>query len=488
MGDYMNCFTPIYWNIYISMYKKIYFNEYKNNEKLPSISQLCKIYNTSDKTIRLVLKMLKNSKMIKTSKGKAAVVIYNRNSYSEYDSDEVRELSENILNNVIGTLKIIYAPLFYEGMKNCNKNNLIQLENVINYMEENIYDDLKVIALNKEISKIVTRQINNKFIDFILNHLFFFSLVPISIDYKDCIKIYVKYKNIIKLMKLESFDFKDIHIPDISPYFFKLIEKYDFMLDKKFRYYDEYGNLKILIKSEFMYKSIYLDILNQILMKRYKQYDFLPSEAALGSIYNVSSITVKKAVKTLKEMNIVNPVKGKGIQIIISYEDLKKRNLNNSDNIMRLKVHTESMQFLAITSKSSAQHIYKYISQREAYELYDRFVNEWEKNPGLYSCLSFVLLDFMIKHIQYSILKDIYENVKCTFYYGLYIQGRFGDGFYYPYKKRYKMCLTIVQELKNRNKENFSEGIKNFFESVYNDIINSCKRAGIWEDIENFKY
>lgn len=68
-----------------------------------------------------------------------------------------------------------------------------------------------------------------------------------------------------------------------------------------------------------LYRKIYLDIKQQINNNSLKSGDKLPSEQFLCEQYQVSRITVRKALKLLTDERLIVTVQGKG-----SYVNLKK--------------------------------------------------------------------------------------------------------------------------------------------------------------------
>lgn len=63
---------------------------------------------------------------------------------------------------------------------------------------------------------------------------------------------------------------------------------------------------------QFLYEHIYQDLLSKIERGEYAHGDFLPPENQLCLDYDVSIITVRKALEQLKEAGLISKVKGKG--------------------------------------------------------------------------------------------------------------------------------------------------------------------------------
>ena len=73
--------------------------------------------------------------------------------------------------------------------------------------------------------------------------------------------------------------------------------------------------MMIMDSSKPLYLQVEADIKNRILSKQYMPGDKLPTENELSDQYNVSKITIRKAIQNLSDEGYVNKVQGKGIFI-----------------------------------------------------------------------------------------------------------------------------------------------------------------------------
>lgn len=69
------------------------------------------------------------------------------------------------------------------------------------------------------------------------------------------------------------------------------------------------------MNGEILYKKIYEDFVAKIKSGEYKHGDFLPSQESLANRYDVSLITIKKAIEYAEQKGIVNRCKGRRAQI-----------------------------------------------------------------------------------------------------------------------------------------------------------------------------
>jgi len=79
-----------------------------------------------------------------------------------------------------------------------------------------------------------------------------------------------------------------------------------------------------------VYKTIALDIANQIVKGHIKANEKISGRSTLASMYNVSPETIRRAIALIEEMNVVSSTKGSGIEVI-SVSNAEKFILKNKD-------------------------------------------------------------------------------------------------------------------------------------------------------------
>ena len=78
------------------------------------------------------------------------------------------------------------------------------------------------------------------------------------------------------------------------------------------------------MNKNYLYERIYNDILQKISNDYYRAGDFLPSEKKLCEEFDVSLITVRKALSELESEKLINKVKGKGSMVNQSVRNSRK--------------------------------------------------------------------------------------------------------------------------------------------------------------------
>ena len=72
--------------------------------------------------------------------------------------------------------------------------------------------------------------------------------------------------------------------------------------------------MMIMDSSKPLYLQVEADIKNRILSKQYMPGDKLPTENELSDQYNVSKITIRKAIQNLSDEGYVNKVQGTSVE------------------------------------------------------------------------------------------------------------------------------------------------------------------------------
>ena len=141
--------------------------------------------------------------------------------------------------------------------------------------------------------------------------------------------------------------------------------------------------MMIMDSSKPLYLQVEADIKNRILSKQYMPGDKLPTENELSDQYNVSKITIRKAIQNLSDEGYVNKVQGKGTFINFKKDKLY---LNKTSGFK------ESLSSLGHASRFVLQQYYGILLFSEnGSEYYGKQAADFgkalcgagKKNPGL---------------------------------------------------------------------------------------------------------
>ena len=99
---------PLYMMIANELIQSIENGEYKKNEKLPTESKLCKIYNVSRITIRQALHVLEERQYIEKMQGSGTYVTFSKNTMLMERSSKIISFSDEMkIKNIVPSAKIV---------------------------------------------------------------------------------------------------------------------------------------------------------------------------------------------------------------------------------------------------------------------------------------------------------------------------------------------------------------------------------------------
>ena len=118
-----------------------------------------------------------------------------------------------------------------------------------------------------------------------------------------------------------------------------------------------------------LYQQIKQDLLDQINQHVLKPGDGLPSEAQLAAQYNVSRITIRRAIKDLIQQGVLFSLQGKGtfvaqspIRAISGFrsfsEDIRAKGLHPSSQVLRFEEETAAEQVASYLQIPPGDHVY----------------------------------------------------------------------------------------------------------------------------------
>lgn len=169
---------PLYMMIANELIKSIENGEYKKNEKLPTESKLCKIYNVSRITIRQALHVLVQKQYIEKIQGSGTYVIYSKTSVLIGRSSKIISFSDEMrMKNIIPSAKIVDFRLvksdkqLSEELNTELGTNLIYYERILlgddfpycfekGYLPVSLFSDITIKNLEKSKIEYIEKEKN----------------------------------------------------------------------------------------------------------------------------------------------------------------------------------------------------------------------------------------------------------------------------------------------------------------------------------------
>ena len=404
--------------------------------KMPSISEICLLYNIGIRTVKDVLKKLKEDGYIKTHERKASIVIYQPDQLNNQRQGIYFLQHRNEMIEVYKTINIV-LPLFisfavdvltdddlYKWInllkQSQNKNILIRekifshmlydiLEKSYNPFLRSIFSSLEIYAqpiyfLNYE-ANIQYIQLEKKFknIDWVVES--FITKDKVEIDYRFHLMFETVIQGIDKVLN-------------------SLTSQYPDILESKpqFHWFAQLGR-------NHYYTSIARDIIDKICLGIYPEESFLPAEAKLAQSYCVSVSTIRKSLRMINELGFGQTMNVKGTKVFIQNNHDAIKCLKNKQYRQDTLLYLNAMQVMIILIEKAALLAFPYIDNQDIQQLQNEMTN-----PNKFFLES--LLDCILAHLPLLPLQQIIQEINQIIYWGYYFS-------FYPTEKRNINIVTI---------------------------------------------
>lgn len=385
--------SPLYQNIYLAIKNQIHCGIYRRGELLPSRAVLCREYGVSDKTIRRVVSMLSEEKLIETAQGRAPMVVY---AASETD---MQTLPDPGPTRKMFSLAIL--PVLLEGIKKASPEVLTKLEEIALGMRPEEEYEREFWMRTNRFWRFVLSQAGN--VTAVRAYEQFNSAGMSQASQQTREEYQQELLRIARAIRAGTFHYTEekaqvwIDRCHMVPVFVHL-ENSPVSLGRK-------GNL---------YKCIYMDIIDQILSGFYKKGDFLPSEAVLCETYSVSAITALRAVQELKKLGVVDSVSGYGMRLCVTPKEMAEKQVDRLEIAERVGNYLDSLQFVALTSGGLSRLAAENADGWEINRLeHDASIVYHAGNRRRFPLL---LLDFIAEHLKMPPLEELYRMAEKELY------------------------------------------------------------------------
>ncbi|WP_165445234.1 GntR family transcriptional regulator [Bacilliculturomica massiliensis] len=342
--------------VYRDLCDQIEIGRLAYGDTLASMSQLCELYHVGIRTVKDVMRALKEDGYIRTEERKPAVVIYRRDD-SQRDSAIRSALRQKTsILQVYETMALILPPIFALSVRACEAEKIeywarifrnfdkkdaekrkkmmasflyFLLENSGNLLFRDLYSNYELYA------KIPLFSNYEKFESRVLLHNEFNSLTWVAEAFlkKDSVQIThrfsVMYEAIVSSVQLllEEFTAQYPNVPE-DP-------------SLEFSWNAHRGR-------EHFYLQIARDLIDKIGTGVYPENTFLPSEAALAAQYNVCVSTIRNALSMLNEIGFAKTYNVKGTRVIWQDDHVVVKCMQNKAFKRDTLLYLSALQMMAM--------------------------------------------------------------------------------------------------------------------------------------------
>ncbi|HBG16633.1 MAG TPA: hypothetical protein DDW93_07605 [Firmicutes bacterium] len=122
---------------------------------------------------------------------------------------------------------------------------------------------------------------------------------------------------------------------------------------------------------EPLYITVKSDIENKINEKFYKKGDYLPSEAELQKVYNVSRTTIRQAIRLLISDGLVTIIRGKGTKVTPSRLSYKISSLMSFTELMKQQGLVPSIKDFSVKRMKAPDGVHVKLDLSEGEEVFE---------------------------------------------------------------------------------------------------------------------
>lgn len=472
-----------YEKVYQIIKNKIECGLLKKGERLPSRGDLCKEFNTSEKTIRRALDLLSRDGLIETEQRKRPLIAGGISPSVMSDAQQRLQRTDcDMMSDTVKTGILLCYPIVRKGMELCSGSEWKIPESIVDQMEPDCPTEFW--RLSNRFWRFFIARLGNELILRAVDSLGFDGLDPLP----GTLEIRTKYLHGIRKMLQtvkNSGGPERVYFEDLSPL-------YSFLSgneDGGPSYLDASGSAPQIKsenwkgqfrKAEERYSRVYLDLIGLISLGYYQPGDKLPTHKQLQIKYGVSVDTTMKAIQALKKWGVVTTKRNGGIFVTMGLKELKEIQLPEDLIACHLRRMLDSMEMLSLIAEDVAVHAGALASEDDVLNLCNKIDSLWKGNYE-YQLAPIVLLEFLKKHIHYDALRSIYQVLEENFYIGRCIPNLVKMEKTERTVDVYEQCKSASKALADHNVYGFAKSAAGMYQAVYQMIVKECKKLGYWE-------
>lgn len=472
----------MYEKVYQILKNKILSGLLVKGSKLPSRANLCHEFHTSEKTVRRALSMLIEEGFVETEQRKRPVVAYEYPGEKPPDSRFLRRTEADAINDLLKTGVLLCYPINERGMYLCIGDDWNIPEAIVEKMDPE--QPTEFWGLSNRFWHFFICRNENDLIVRTVDSLGFqeMELLPGTLELRK--KYRTSLKELIQTMK-HGGNPERVHFDDLFVLYGFSSEDgrgtpaYHMAIKSALKI-EAQGLEYQLSRAQELYSGVYLDVIGLVAMGQYKQGDRLPSYQDMSEYYGVSIDTISKALSILQQWGVVTATRGRGTFVAMDQDALKKIQIDPDLIAGHVRRFADSMELLSMTIEGIAAHTAAYVPEEEARWLADELNRCWE-DRYLYQRSPSVLLDFLIKHIPYDVLRAVYGVVRRNYRIGRSIPKLIDRKKTPEDYELFQMSLETSGFLIEGDCSGYAKSMKEVFDYTQELAVSSCKSLGYWE-------
>lgn len=365
----------LYMYVYRMILSDIYNGKYQFQDKLPTLLELCEMYNVGRNTVRSALLELQNDGYVMMQKGVQATVRFQLNNFeNQLQYKQTIRDSKQMIADIFQTMEYLLPDISVVCLSRMTPDQFLELESKVNQFSiDYIKNEKEMIQELYNIYLYAFSILNNH----LLIDLFVTFMSSIYQPLIDTEEAHSELKRNIKMIQrtlkfLLKFanshnDFMVKYIIAVMcrtnarialKYVDELCEDMDVQHEKQFVWVC-YRN------QDYLYVKVVLKVLEAIQRHIYIEGTTLPSIAKLSENYDVSEKTVRKALEVLREYCVIETINGVGSKVIVNEQYDKSLLFNSSSFQDNIKIFSQSLELILLIMPIMIPKVFSDVSHQD---------------------------------------------------------------------------------------------------------------------------
>lgn len=307
---------PLYRSIYEDLLRRLSRGEMQAGDKLPTIPQLCEIYNAGASSVRRALAMLQKENYIRTEARNGTIITYDA-SLNEKPVAAVMPVGcpgDWETFNTLVLPSVMISSMSAAGVRAATPQQLRTLRQrlaVSMRMDGDLPMGERIRGFFKDMVSLAGNPMLDNIFEDLTNRFVVFSSSdkmrePALRRLKQAYSMY--FMAMDRILERGELDKLPETIRDFYVSIYRIPNSFAFSVTHR-----EIAALR----NQPLYYQLLQNLLGQILSGNLQKGDYLPTEEQLGEEWNVSRFTVRKTYGALKEMGLVSARPRHGTKVVV---------------------------------------------------------------------------------------------------------------------------------------------------------------------------
>ena len=447
---------------------RILMGFYQAGERLPSLTKICAMFDVAPATARAGLNVLEKKGYIKVTARKAPLVIYdvsladrryNAACYFSARLEDILDLGQSG--------RLLFEPLWALGMRNLNDNDWrVLLQALENPSSE-------ALSMPVQLYIVVLGTFNNHLLvnlywETIRYIRFPYLSEPVTQKVRQLAQSEDSLEIVVQKLQMAFVELYDQSIKELVDFVETARQEYDLsaLEDVPFHW-------KVYRPRPQLCYSLVAKVIQQIGHGHYLPGDYLPSQPEMAEELGVSVSTVRRALKILISLGLVQSYQGKGTQV---GETVTHIDFTDAEVLEGLRYYLESVQFMQLTFVSVMRYTLEISGESGRQLLAEQFTNwlgQGKSHMAFNGCLSFIE-----ENCPLNIVRECYSRLRelLAWGYAFTCYRLQKNSLHETYNRIFEQ---VAEDLRQQDWQAFSEDLQTLFNHEESEILALMEREQV---------